>query len=259
MCKTPIIEFVDVQKRFGNQVVLDGLNLRVEPQEHVALIGPSGSGKSTILRLLMTLERPDSGDIRIEGQSLWHTFRGGRTVPADGAHLRLMRSKVGMVFQQFNLFSHMRVLRNVTEALVCVQKMSGKDARIRGMELLHRVGLAEKASAWPAELSGGQKQRVAIARALAMQPSIMLFDEITSALDPEIAGQVLALVRELAMQTDMTMLFVTHQMRFASDVAGRVLFFEHGKIIEDGTPAQVLQNPVESRTREFLHNVLAAS
>ena len=259
MNKTASIEFVNIHKSYHNNLVLENLNLAVSPGEHVVMIGPSGSGKSTILRLLMTLEKPDSGEILIEGESLWHTTRGGRTVDAAPAHVRNMRSKVGMVFQHFNLFPHLRVLQNITEAPMRVMAMPRAEAVSRATELLERVGLADKSNAWPAELSGGQKQRVAIARALAMQPRIMLFDEITSALDPEIAGQVLELVLELAGQTEMTMLFVTHQMRFARQIADRVLFFDKGKIIETGIPQQVLENPEQPRTREFLNNILQAS
>ncbi len=253
------IEFVNIHKAYQQNVVLENLNLTVAPGEHVVMIGPSGSGKSTILRLLMTLENPDSGEILIEGESIWRTTRDGRTVDAPAAHVRKMRSKVGMVFQHFNLFPHLRVLQNITEAPVRVMGMSRAEAVRRATDLLDRVGLADKSEAWPAELSGGQKQRVAIARALALQPRIMLFDEITSALDPEIAGQVLHLVLELATQTEMTMLFVTHQMRFARQIADRVLFFDKGRIIENGIPEQVLEHPQQPRTREFLNNILQAS
>ncbi len=259
MNEPAIIELTNIHKRFGNTVVLDGLNMHVAAHEHVVMIGPSGSGKSTILRLLMTLERPDAGEIRIEGESLWQVQRNARLQEADAAHLRKMRAKVGMVFQHFNLFPHLRVLRNVTEAPMRVLGLSRPAAEQRARELLDRVGLADKINAWPAELSGGQKQRVAIARALAMQPRVMLFDEITSALDPEIAGQVLELVLDLAKQTDMTMLFVTHQMRFARQVADRVLFFDQGCIVEQGPPDQVLAAPVQPRTRAFLNNILKAS
>jgi polar amino acid transport system ATP-binding protein len=258
MDKQAIIEFVDVHKRFGNTVVLDGLNMTVNAGEHVVMIGPSGSGKSTILRLLMTIERPDSGEIIIERESLWHVRRNGRREEADPSHLRRVRGKVGMVFQHFNLFPHLRVLQNVIEAPIRVLGLSRPEAVKRAEELLARVGLADKLNAWPAELSGGQKQRVAIARALAMQPRIMLFDEITSALDPEIAGQVLQLVLELAKQTDMTMLFVTHQIRFARQAADRVLFFDQGRIVEQGPPEVVLESPTAPRTREFLNNILQA-
>jgi polar amino acid transport system ATP-binding protein len=253
------IEFINIRKSYGTNTVLDGLNMTASAREHVVIIGPSGSGKSTILKLLMTLEKPDSGEILIDGENLWHTARGGQNSQADPAHLRHMRSKVGMVFQHFNLFPHLRVLQNITEAPVRVLAVPRAEANQRARELLDRVGLADKYNAWPAELSGGQKQRVAIARALALQPRIMLFDEITSALDPEIASQVLQLVLDLARQTDMTMLFVTHQMRFARQVADRVVFFDQGKIVEQGAPNQVLENPAQTRTREFLSNILMAS
>ena len=259
MNSRPLIELIDVRKQFGGNVVVDGLTMHVRAGEYVVMIGPSGSGKSTILRLLMTLEKPEGGEIFIEGEPLWHMDSRQGRVPADEAHLRHMRTKVGMVFQHFNLFPHMRVLRNITEAPMRVLGLPRPQARQRAMELLERVGLADKADAWPAELSGGQKQRVAIARALAMRPRVMLFDEITSALDPEIAGQVLQVVLELAHSKDMTMLFVTHQMRFARQVADRVLFFDHGRIVEEGPPDQVLIEPAQPRTREFLRNVLQAT
>ena len=253
------IQFIDIRKSYGGNMVLNGLNMTIAPKEHVVIIGPSGSGKSTILRLLMTLEKPDSGEILIEGENVWHCMRRDQKLHADPAHIRHMRSKVGMVFQHFNLFPHLRVLQNITEAPVRVLGVPRAEANRRAKELLDRVGLADKYDAWPAELSGGQKQRVAIARALALQPHIMLFDEITSALDPEIASQVLNLVLDLARQTDMTMLFVTHQMRFAQQIADRVVFFDQGTIVEQGTASQVLESPNQPRTREFLSNVRMAS
>lgn len=253
------VELRNVEKRFGQQTVLTDLSFRVAPGEHVFLIGPSGSGKSTALRLIMTLERPDAGSILINGNELHRMPHNGRMVAADERHLRTMRRNVGMVFQHFNLFSHMRVLRNVTEAPMRSLKLSRDQADARAKSLLARVGLADKLNAWPAQLSGGQKQRVAIARALAMQPDIMLFDEITSALDPEIAAEVLHVVRDLAGQMDMTMIFVTHQMRFARAMADRVLFFDQGRILEAGPPEQVLENPLQPRTRKFLATILDAS
>ena len=253
------VELRDVCKRFGPLQVLNQLSFTVAPGEHLFLIGPSGSGKSTVLRLIMTLERPDSGNVWIEGRNLYRMQRAGIEKPADEKHLRSIRRDIGMVFQHFNLFDHMRVLQNVMEGPLRSLGMRREEAEKRSMELLDRVGLASKSRAWPAELSGGQKQRVAIARALAMQPRIMLFDEITSALDPEIAAEVLKLVRELAGQFDMTMIFVTHQMRFAHAMADRILFFDSGRIIEQGPPERVLDNPQHDRTRQFLSSLLEVS
>jgi polar amino acid transport system ATP-binding protein len=253
------IRFCGVNKSFGPVQVLKDLDLDIAPGEKVALIGPSGSGKTTILRMLMTLERPDTGTVEIDGEQLWHMQRGSRQVPADERHLRRMRSKIGMVFQQFNLFPHMRVLRNVTEAQVRVLGVPREAAEARAKELLEMVGLAGKVDAYPAQLSGGQQQRVAIARAIAMQPKIMLFDEVTSALDPELVAEVLRVLRDLASHTDMTMLIVTHEMNFARDVSDRVLMFDSGSIVEAGPPAEIFTKPSHERTRAFLRAVLEAS
>ena len=252
----PILSMRRVRKSYGNLLVLDDLDLAAAPSEKVALIGPSGSGKSTILRLLMTLERVDSGEIQIEGESVWTSLRKGRQVPADEPHLRRIRRKVGMIFQQFNLFPHMNVLRNLTEAPVRVLGLSREEARGRALELLELIGLTDKVDAYPMQLSGGQKQRVAIARALAMRPRIMLFDEVTSALDPELVGEVLNVLRRLARESDITMLIVTHHMRFAQDIADRVVFLEAGRIVEAGLPEVIFTHPHHSRTREFLKSVL---
>ncbi len=252
----PILSMQRVRKSYGNLLVLDDLDLAAAPSEKVALIGPSGSGKSTILRLLMTLERVDSGEIQIEGESVWTSLRKGRQVPADEPHLRRIRRKVGMIFQQFNLFPHMNVLRNLTEAPVRVLGLSREEARGRALELLELIGLTDKVDAYPMQLSGGQKQRVAIARALAMRPRIMLFDEVTSALDPELVGEVLNVLRRLARESDITMLIVTHHMRFAQDIADRVVFLEAGRIVEAGLPEVIFTHPQHSRTREFLKSVL---
>jgi polar amino acid transport system ATP-binding protein len=252
----PIVSFDEVTKRFGDLTVLDELDLDVAPGEKLAIIGPSGSGKSTLLRLLMTLERPTSGEIRIDGDALWHRTRSGKTVPADEKHLRKVRGKVGFVFQHFNLFPHMTALRNVTEAPIRVLGMSREEAEARARELLGQYGLADKVDAYPSKLSGGQQQRVAIARACAMAPKVMLFDEVTSALDPELVGEVLAVLRELAQHSNMTMLLVTHEMRFARQVADRVAFFDRGRIAEQGPPERIFTAPENERTREFLHAVL---
>ena len=251
--------FTGISKAFGPVQVLKDLDLEVAPAEKVSLIGPSGSGKTTILRMLMTLERPDTGTVEVGGEQLWHMQRGDKLVPADEKHLRRMRSKIGMVFQQFNLFPHMRVLRNVTEAQVRVLGTPREAAVARAKELLDVVGLADKVNAYPAQLSGGQQQRVAIARACALRPKIMLFDEVTSALDPELVGEVLRVLRDLAQHTSMTMLIVTHEMNFARDVSDRVLMFDSGSIVEAGPPAQIFSNPAHERTRTFLRAVLEAS
>jgi polar amino acid transport system ATP-binding protein len=248
----PIVRVRNLQKSYGGLQVLRGIDLDISPNQHVAIIGPSGSGKSTLLRLMMTLDKPDDGTIEIEGEHLWHEQRNGRLVPASSPHIRRVRSKVGMVFQHFNLFPHRTVLKNLTDAPRCVLKLSRDEADARALELLDRVGLVDKAHAYPGQLSGGQKQRVAIARALAMQPNVMLFDEVTSALDPELVSEVQSTLRDLATQTRMTMLLVTHQLYFAREIADRIIFFDQGRIIEDGTPTQLLDDPRHERTRQFL-------
>ncbi|WP_373086227.1 ectoine/hydroxyectoine ABC transporter ATP-binding protein EhuA [Sneathiella sp.] len=254
----PIIKVDKLSKSFGSLEVLKELSFEVQPGEKLALIGPSGSGKTTILRILMTLETINKGHILVDGEELWHMQGNGGLVPADEKHLHHMREKIGMVFQLFNLFPHMTVLRNVTAAAILTQGVPKAEAEKRGMALLEMVGLADKADAKPAQLSGGQKQRVAIARALALEPKIMLFDEVTSALDPELVEEVLNVMRRLAKETDMTMLLVTHEMQFARDFADRVLFFDGGRIVEQGPPKEIFSNPQEVRTREFLKKVLSA-
>jgi polar amino acid transport system ATP-binding protein len=254
----PMIEFDRVSKRFGQFTVLSDLSFTAAPGEKLALIGPSGSGKTTILRILMTLESLNEGTIRVDGDPLWHMSRGERLVPANDAHLHRMRRKIGMVFQLFNLFPHKSVLQNVTLAPVLTGLMPAAEAKARAMELLRMVGMEEKAAAMPAQLSGGQKQRVAIARALALQPKVMLFDEVTSALDPELVEEVLNVMRRLGQETDMTMLLVTHEMSFAHDFADRVLFFDKGRIVEHGPPDQIFKHPQEERTRTFLKKIIAA-
>jgi polar amino acid transport system ATP-binding protein len=250
------IRFEGVVKRFGRNVVLDGLNFSVAPGERVTLIGPSGSGKTTILRLLMTLEKVDDGVIWVNGDPLSHMRRGDRLVPADEKHLRRVRSGIGMVFQQFNLFPNMSVLRNVTEAPMRVLGLSKEEAAQRARRLLEMVGLSEKADSHPTQLSGGQQQRVAIARACAMQPKILLLDEVTSALDPEHVAGVLDVLRQIAAETDITMLCVTHEMGFARDVSDRVLMFDEGRIVEEGTPEKIFSEPEHRRTQDFLHAIL---
>lgn len=251
-----MIRLRQVHKSYGDLVVLRDLDLDVFPSQKVALIGASGSGKSTILRILMTLEGIDAGTVEIDGELVWSATQDGRATPSDMAHLRKIRSKVGMVFQQFNLFPHMTVLRNVTEAPVHVLGLSKEEARERALALLAMVGLSEKVDEYPARLSGGQKQRVAIARALAMQPKIMLFDEVTSALDPELVNEVLNVLRSLARESEMTMLIVTHEMRFAREIADRIVFLENGRILEDDTPEVIFSHPKHPRTQEFLKTIL---
>lgn len=242
-----LIRFDRVTKRFGDNTVLDGLDFTVDSGKHVTLIGPSGSGKTTILRMLMTLAQPDEGTITVAGERLF---------PAGEKEVREVRKKIGMVFQQFNLFPNMKVLRNITEAPVTVLGMSRDEAEARARELLDLVGLADKCDAYPSQLSGGQQQRVAIARALAMRPQVLLLDEVTSALDPELVAGVLDVLRNIARTTDITMLCVTHEMNFARDISDQVLMFDSGRVIESGPPEQIFSDPGQERTREFLSAVL---
>ena len=252
----PMVRFAGVIKRYGELTVLDGLDLDVQEGEKVAIIGPSGSGKSTLLRVLMTLEEIDEGVIEVDGEPLTHMLdASGQLVRANARHLRRIRGKVGMVFQSFNLFPHMNALQNVMEAPVQVLGLTKAEARQRAEELLAMVGLEDKLEHFPAQLSGGQQQRVAIARALAMRPKVMLFDEVTSALDPELCGEVLNVIRRLGEAHNLTMLMVTHQMGFAREFADRVCFFHQGRIHEQGTPDELFNQPREERTREFLSAV----
>ncbi len=252
----PEVRFDGVVKRFGDNVVLDHLDLEVGNGEKVVIIGPSGSGKTTILRVLMTLERPEEGVVWIGGEPLFHELRGDELVPAREKHVRRVRRKVSMVFQHFNLFPHKTVVENITLGPTKVLGTPKGEARDRAMDLLGMVGLSDKAEDRPAQLSGGQKQRVAIARALAMQPEVMLFDEVTSALDPELVGEVLSVLRELAEAGDMTMILVTHEMGFAREIADRVLMFDAGRIVESAPPDELFNDPKEQRTQEFLRAVL---
>ncbi len=254
----PMVRFHRVVKDFGPTRVLNELSLDVAHGEKVVFIGPSGSGKSTLLRILMTLEGIDSGSVDIDGQPVWHRLVDGQRRPANQAHLRKIREKIGMVFQMFNLFPHMTALENVSLAPRRVLGLSRQEAEARAAELLRKVGLSDKMASYPARLSGGQQQRVAIARALAMRPRLMLFDEVTSALDPELVGEVLQVIRELAHEHDLTMILVTHEMGFAREIADRVCFFEGGRIVEQGPPDLILGRPVEQRTRAFLNAVLNA-
>ena len=251
-----IIRFDDVVKRFGDKTVLDGMNFSVAPGERVTLIGPSGSGKTTILRLLMTLEDITDGVIWVNGEPLTHERKGDRLVPASEKYLRSARRQIGMVFQQFNLFPNMTVVENIMEAPVSVLGKSKHEARASAEALLSKVGMGEFVDAHPNNLSGGQQQRVAIARALAMEPDILLLDEVTSALDPELVVDVLNVLRDIADTTDITMLIVTHEMHFARDVSHRVMMFDNGVIVEDGPPEKIFNSPDHERTRTFLKAVL---
>lgn len=250
------VRFSRVTKRFGDLVVLDELDLEVAPGEKVVIIGPSGSGKTTILRVLMTLERPEGGTVEVGGEHLYHEEKRGRLVRASERHVRQVRRKISMVFQHFNLFPHMTALENVAFAPRKVLGLSRQEADERATRLLEVVGLADKLGEHPARLSGGQKQRVAIARALAMEPEVMLFDEVTSALDPELVGEVLGVLRDLAENTSMTMLLVTHEMGFAREIGDRVVMFDGGRVVEQGPPEQIFSDPQQQRTRDFLRAVL---
>jgi ABC-type polar amino acid transport system ATPase subunit len=241
----PVVRLEGVRKSFGDNVVLDGIDISVDPREVLVVIGPSGSGKSTLLRCVNLLERIDAGRIFFEGADI-----SGKGVKVDA-----IRQQIGIVFQQFNLFPHLRAMDNLTLAARRVGKVPRKEAESRARELLQRVGLAEKEQSYPHQLSGGQQQRVAIARALMMRPHVMLFDEVTSALDPELVGEVLVVMRDLARE-GMTMIVVTHEMHFARDVGDRLVFMDEGVIVEQGKPVDVLDRPKEERTRRFLRRTL---
>lgn len=240
-----MIKVNNLHKSFGKNQVLTGINEHIKKGEVVVVIGPSGSGKSTFLRCLNLLEEPTKGDIIFEGNS----------IIAKGANINKIREKMGMVFQQFNLFPHKTVLNNLTMSPIKVKKINKEDAVKRAMGLLEKVGLTEKADAYPSSLSGGQKQRIAIARALAMEPDVMLFDEPTSALDPEMVGEVLNVMKDLAKE-GMTMVVVTHEMGFAKEVGDRILFMDGGNIVEQGTPEEIFNNPQNPRTIDFLSKIL---
>ncbi len=250
----PLLNITGLHKSFGAQQVLRNIDLAVQPGERIAILGASGSGKSTFLRCLNFMETPTAGSIELGGQLLGSEGRGGRRVYAE-KELTQLRQRVGMVFQQFNLFPHMTAIGNVMEGLRTVKGVAAAAARERAMAELSRVGLADHAEQYPARLSGGQKQRVAIARALAMDPELLLFDEPTSALDPEMVGEVLDVMRELATQ-GMTMLVVTHEMGFARAVADRVVFMDQGQIVEHNTPQEFFERPRSERGREFLARIL---
>lgn len=250
-----LVSVRDVHKRFDHLEVLRGITLDVKVGEVVVVIGPSGSGKTTLIRTLNALEPIDSGVIVIDRITLSRPGKNGRQIRPNEATVRAVRAEVGMVFQRFNLFPHMTALENITEAPMSVRHLNLADARKRARDLLSKMGLLDKENSYPHTLSGGQQQRVAIARALAMQPRLMLFDEVTSALDPELVGEVLAVMRQLA-QDGMTMVVVTHEMQFAREVADRVIMMDHGQIIEEGKPEQIFSSPKNPRTADFLRRVL---
>jgi polar amino acid transport system ATP-binding protein len=242
----PVIRLEGVRKSFGDNLVLDGIDLEVAAGEVLVVIGPSGSGKSTLLRCVNLLEPIQAGRIWFEGTE----------ITGKGVDVSAVRQRIGIVFQQFNLFPHLTVMHNLTLAARRIRKLSREDAEARARELLEVVGLPEKASQHPHQLSGGQQQRVAIARALMMSPHVVLFDEVTSALDPELVGEVLVVMRDLARVDGMTMLVVTHEMQFAREVGDRVVFMDEGRIVEEGPPAEILDRPREERTRRFLRRSL---
>ena len=241
----PVVRTEGIRKSFGDNLVLDGIDLSVHAREALVIIGRSGSGKSTLLRCINLLEPIQAGRIFFEGQE----------ITANGVNVNDVRQRIGIVFQQFNLFPHLRVIDNLTLASRRIRKVKRAAAEARAIELLARVGLEEKARQYPHQLSGGQQQRVAIARALMMEPQVMLFDEVTSALDPELVGEVLVVMRDLA-QSGMTMLVVTHEMQFAREVGDRLIFMDGGKIVEQGKPVDVLDRPKEERTKRFLWRTL---
>jgi polar amino acid transport system ATP-binding protein len=251
----PLVRVRGLRKSFGANVVLDGIDLDVREGEVTVLLGPSGSGKSTLLRCVNHLEKPDAGFVEIGGDIVGYRRDGTRLHELRSRSVTRQRADVGMVFQQFNLFPHMTVLENITEAPVAVRGLSRKQAAARARELVERVGLAGREDSYPRQMSGGQQQRVAIARALAMEPRLLLFDEPTSALDPELVGEVLAVMQDLAL-SGMTMIVVTHEIGFARKVADTVVFLDGGRIIESGAPADVLSDPRHERARSFLAAVL---
>ncbi len=248
----PMVEIVDVRKRFGDNEVLKGVSLTITPGEVVSIIGPSGSGKTTLLRCINFLETYDGGWIRVNGEPVGYREKGGARVPLKEKDVAKLRAETAMVFQQFNLFPHMTALGNVTFGPTHVRGVAKDAAKERGLELLARVGLREKADSYPAQLSGGQQQRVAIARALAMDPKVMLFDEVTSALDPELVGEVLAVMQGLADSHGVTMIVVTHEMHFARDAADRLVFMDGGVVVEQGVPAAMIEDPQSERLKAFL-------
>ncbi|KNY13264.1 arginine ABC transporter ATP-binding protein [Shinella sp. SUS2] len=254
----PMVRFMNVSKSYGELQVIRNLNFDVSEGEMVSIIGPSGSGKTTVLRILMTLEKINEGVIYVGGKPLTHMPQNGRLVPANERYQRQIRSSIGMCFQQFNLFPHMTALQNCMEGPTQVLGLSRKEALERSEELLKMVGMIDKRDQHPSRLSGGQQQRVAIARALAMRPKVMLFDEVTSALDPEVIGEVTEVIRKLVAEHNLTMLMVTHQMGFARDISDRVCFFYRGSMEEEASPEALFGNPQRDRTKQFLSAVKEA-
>ena len=249
----PMIQAHEIHKSFGDLKVLNGISFNVDCGEVVAIIGPSGSGKSTLLRCLNFLEDHDDGEILIDGEPIGYNLNENKIrVRQSENEIAKLRSIVGMVFQSFNLFPHRSVRDNITMAPISVKKINRIDANNNAEILLEKVGLLDKIDEFPSRLSGGQQQRVAIARALAMEPKVMLFDEVTSALDPELVGEVLNVIKQLA-EEGMTMVIVTHEMQFANDVSNKLIFMDSGKIVEVGAPQSLLQNPNSKRLKEFLH------
>lgn len=251
----PMVVIKDLYKSFGKTEVLKGINLEVHPHEVLGIIGPSGSGKSTLLRCVNYLEKPTKGMIFIDGESMVPEENKRISHKAAENHLDYMRTKVGMVFQRFNLFPHMTAIENIAEGLISVKKQKKNIAFDQARAMIARVGLLDRMNAYPAQLSGGQQQRVAIARALVMEPKVMLFDEVTSALDPELVAEVLNVMRELAKQ-GMTMLVVSHEMSFVEEISHQIIFVDEGVIIEQGPPEKIFHNPDQERTQLFLKKVL---
>ncbi len=250
-----MVELKQIYKSFGTLEVLKDVSLTIEKGEVLVIIGPSGSGKSTLLRCINQLEKINQGEIIVTGQVVARKHPGEKEFVLPLKQVYKLREKIGMVFQRFNLFPHMKAVRNVAEAPIHVAKVPKKEAYERACQMLKKVGLSDKEQAYPAHLSGGQQQRLAIARALAMEPEIMLFDEPTSALDPELVGEVLQVMKDLAKE-GMTMAVVTHEMSFAKDVADRVIFMDEGRIVEQGTPQEIFGQPTQERTRTFLRKIL---
>lgn len=250
-----MIEAVSVKKHFGSNQVLKGIDLTVDRGEVLCLLGPSGSGKSTFLRCINHLEIINGGRLFVDGELMGFVEHGGKLHEMKPSAIAKQRADIGMVFQRFNLFPHLTALENIIEAPIGVRGVSKAEATAKALDLLAQVGLGDKADHFPAQLSGGQQQRVAIARALAMEPKLMLFDEPTSALDPELVGDVLDVMRKLA-ESGMTMIVVTHEIGFAREVADRVVFMDGGVVVESGTPAQVIDNPQNERTKAFINSVL---
>jgi ABC-type histidine transport system ATPase subunit len=256
MAPSPILNIRNIHKRFGELEVLHGISLTANQGDVISLIGSSGSGKSTFLRCINLLEIPDQGEVELDGKAIQFSMnRAGKRIAGDAGQVQTLRSRIAMVFQQFNLWSHMTVLENVSVAPSCVQGLSSAEAKEIGMEFLEKVGIADKADLYPAFMSGGQQQRAAIARALAMRPEAILFDEPTSALDPELVGEVLSVMRKLA-EEGTTMIVVTHEMSFARDVSNKTLFLHDGVIEEQGDPARLFSSPESNRLQQFLSSAI---